>query len=412
MTAIPFLTDLFTGVIASMQAQYDIVIPMTGKSFLRDLAGIWAAKLKDVYLYLGDVQKNAWYDQADPPSMGGTLYRFGFSFLKRYPREASQGQYNVNVTGMAGATVLTNTTFLSDPSSLSPNYLFILDADYVLTGSGDVMTLRAVTAGTVANLAVSDTLTCTKPLINVQQQVSVASVSVSAIDDETVEEYRAAIDVQRQLEPQGGAFADYRIWGNNVAGVRKIYPYTASGAVWEVDVYVEAILSDSGGAAPDYGYGVPTGTILTNVTDAILTDPVTGIGRKPAGVVLGPSNVGAIAVTVYQVTIAFTGSTGITLTQQSLIIAALQQAIANIRPFIAGCDAVANQNDTLSVSLPATGGRIAPPEDYVIVVIAMAAAPGALFTGVTMTVNGSPATSYTFDTGIIPYLKAANVSFS
>ncbi len=405
MTTIPTITQLFNGVIASMNVQFGITIPTIGKNSLRDLGATWAGKLKLLYLYLGYIQKNAWFDTADLPM----LKRFGNTFLQRDPYAPTQGQYTVTVTGTAGAVITANTTALSDPNSLNPNYLFILDTDYTLTGTADTITLRATTAGSIANLAIGNTLTFTKPIVNVQPGVTVTAITVSAADGETTEQYRNNIGIQVRLAPQGGSVSDYIIWGSPVEGVARIYPYTASGAAYQVNAFVEAILSDSGGSAPDYNYGIPTSTILDNVTAAILADPETGIARKPMGVVLGPANVGALAVAVKQVVITFTGSTGISPTDQAKIVTALQQATANIRPFIAGANSLASQNDTISVSLPATGGRLAPPEIYVIVVIAMAAAPGALFTGCTMTVGGTPATSYTFDDGEIPYLKGLGV---
>lgn len=412
MQPIPKLADLFTGIINSLNAVFNINIPLTGKSFLRDIGGVWSGKLKTAYNYLANVQKNSNFVTADPPSQGGTLYRFGNIYLLENPKAATQGEYTCAVTGTAGAVLSANTTFLSDPSSLSPNFLFILDTDYVLTGSGDIIMLRATIAGTASNLAIGNTLTAQRPLIGIDQVVTVTGITINAVDAETDEEYRARIQNHVQLEPQGGAPADYIKWGSDAAGVARIYPYTPGGTPWQVNVYVEAILSDSGGSAPDYNYGIPTGTILMDVTNAILTDPVTALVRKPMGVVLGAANVGALAVTVYQVVITFTGSTGISADDQASIIAALQQAIADIRPFIAGAEVVQEQNDTLSINLPATGGRTAAPEKYVVVVIAMQAAPGALFTGVSMTVNAISETSFTFDNGIIPYLKAVNVLFT
>ena len=496
MTIIPTIEDLFNGVIASMNATFGITIPLVGKNFLRNIAGTWAGKMKLLYLFLGNIQKNVWFDTADPVSLGGTLERFGLIYLQRLPYAATQGQYTVKVAGSAGAVIPANTTYTSDLDSLNPGYLYILDTTYVLTGTDDSITLRATTAGSVANLAVGNTLTCTKPIVNVVQSGNhVTAITVSAIDAETTEEYRAAIASQVLLAPQGGAAADYIVWGRPVTGVAGIYPYTASGAAYEVDVYVEAILSDSGGSAPDYGYGVPTETILADVTAALLNDPITGAGRKPLGVILGPvtgiatasihlggggagyavndegtvdggtvlatykvltvsgggvvtsfsitfagqgyavaagvtttattgggaslaidiltlTAAGAIPVSVKQVAITFTGSTGMSVAQQTAIITALQQAVSDIRPFIAGADSLANQNDTISVNLPALGGREAPPEKYVIVVIAMAAAPGAVFTGCTMTIDGTPEDTFTFDQGNIPYLQTANVIFS
>jgi len=412
MTPIPLLTQLYTGVKTSLQTQFGITIPSFGKSFFRSLAGVWSGVAKIFYIALGNVQKNIWFDLADPEALGGTLERFGRTIILRNPFPATQGTIIVSVTGSSGAVINAGETALSDGSSLSPGYLYVLDTAYTLTGSGDLITLRALTAGTIANLNVGNTLTFTAPIVNVNQGVAVSAIGTSAIDGETIPEYRAAIALHYQLAPQGGAVSDYRLWGSQWEGVAKIYPYTASGAVWQVNVYVEAILSDSGGTAPYYNYGIPTTTIINGVTSYILTDPATGLARKPMGVVLGPSNAGALAVTVYQVAIAFTGSGSISTADKAIIANALVQAVNNIRPFIAGCDALANQNDTLSISLPASGGRIAAPELYVIVVIAMQAVPGALFTGVSMTVNSVSETSYTFDNGIIPFLEPSNVTFS
>ena len=485
MTTIPTITGLFNGIISSMNAAFGVSIPTVGKNFLRNLAGVWAGKMKLLYLFLGNVQKNVWFDTADPVALGGTLERFGLIYLGRLPYAATQGQYVVAISGSAGATIPANTTYTSDPTSLNPGYLFILDTTYVLTGTDDVITLRATTAGSVANLAVGNTLTCTKPIVNVVQTGNtVDSISVSAVDAETTEEYRAAIASQIQLAPQGGAVADYIAWARPVAGVDGVYPYTASGAAYQVNVYIEAILSDSSD-----GYGTPTQTILNAATAAILFDPITGAGRKPLGVLLGPSTgvgntqidaapgsggtgyavndtgtvdggttlaiykitsviagvvtgfqitfvgsgygitsnvstsattgagaglaidiltllpVGALPVAVKQVAITFTGTAGMTTAQKTAITTALQQAVALIRPYIAGAAPLASQNDTLSVNLPASGGRIAPPEQYVVVVIAMAAAPGAVFTGCSMTVGGVGEASYTFDQGNIPYLQ-------
>ena len=404
MTILPTITQLFNGVINSIMAQFGIAIDITNKkSFFVGLGGVWSGELNLLYKYQASVQKNSNPLTADPRSMGGTLEDFGEIYLQRDPFPATQGQYTCSVSGTAGAVIQANTTYLSDPSSLNPNYLFILDNDYTLTGSGDHITLRATVAGTGSNLAIGNTLSCTKPLDFINQQVTVTAISTNAIDAETVAQYRSAILTHIHLAPQGGAVPDYIIWGSPVAGVAKIYPYTASGAVWQVNVYVEADLSDSGGVAPDYGYGVPTSTILTNVTNAILADPITGLARKPMGVVLGPSNVGAIAVTAYQVAITFTGTGAMTADEKLLISEALQQAINNIRPFIAGADSLADQNDTLTINLPVP--TLAAPEQYMITVIAAQAAPGAIFTGCSMTVNGIGETSYTFDNGIIPYLK-------
>ena len=409
MKQIPALADINAGLISALEAQFDITIPDTEdtKNFLLGMVGAWASEFKSLYLYQGSIQRNACWVTADPVDQGGTLELWGQEILDRPPYPATQGQYKVMITGTSGATIDAGTQFTSDPTSKSPGYLFQLDSGFTLSGSSGLIILRALTAGTISNLAISDTLTCVIPLVNINQQCAVTAITVNSLDAETIEAYRAEISLHFQLAPQGGAVPDYVLWGSDAAGVAKIYPYTASGAVWEVDVYVEAVAADS-----TDGFGTPGSTILTNVTADIITDPVTGLARKPMGVVLGPSNVGALPVTIYQLTIEFTGSGTINSDQQTLITNALIGAVNNIRPFIGGSDNVANQNDTISVSLPSTGGSVAPPENYVIVVIAMQAVPGVVFTGVNLTVNGISQTSYQFDNGIIPFLQPSNVTFS
>jgi len=407
MTPIPKLIDLYNGIIASIQTRFGIVLSL-GKSFFRVLAGVWAGQMKIQYVYLANVQKNIRYTTADYP----TLIQDGMIYLQRLPYEATQGNYLCALTGTtAGAVIRANTQFLSDPASLSPGYVFILDNAYTCTGTSDVITLRATVAGTVSNLNIGDTLTCQQPLTNINQVVTVTTISVSAIDSENIEDYRTLIGLQIRLSPQGGSVADYILWASNADGVKRSYPYTASGAPWQVNVFIEAILSDSGGSAPDYNYGIPTSTILTDATNDIIADPITGVARKPLGVILGPSNSGALPAVVDQVAITFTGSTGISAGDQALIKQALREAVANIRPYIPGAPG-APQNDTISIGLPATGGRVTPPEQYIVTVIAINAAPGAVFTGITMTVNGISQTIYTFDNGIIPYLKSSNILFT
>lgn len=383
MATIPTLQELYNDFITNFETEFGISIADFGKSFLRADSGAEAAMLKLFYLSIGNLQKNIWIDTADPVSAGGTLERFGFTKLLRYPYPATQGKYVCSVVGTALAVIPALTTFKSNDSSLNPGFLYILDVAYTLTGSGDTITLRALTAGTTSLLAVSDTLTSTAPIINVNSVVTVASIFVDPIDAETIEQYRAVALQAYQLSPQGGAPADYVLWGMDAAGVRKIYPYV--GATDEIDIFVEAILSDSVG--PPFK-GVPTPTILTDVTNDIETDPVTGIQRRPMGTFV--VNVAAIHPRDADITIDSGGT--ITADQQATIIAALTESIYQIRPFIAGVDNAANRNDTISVF--GIGNVIIQSVGTVIIA------------SIDLDVGGSPVSSFQFDIGNIPYLNS------
>jgi uncharacterized phage protein gp47/JayE len=383
MTTIPTIDELYQSIVTDIETEFGIVIPDEGKSFLRALSAVEAAKLKLFYLGLANLQKNIWVDTADPVSAGGTLERFGFTKLGRYPNPATEGQYLCTVVGTAGAIIPALTQFKSDDDSTSPSYLFILDTAYTLTGTSDNITLRALTAGRDSVLEVGDTLTSTAPIINVNSQVAVSVVSVDPVAAETIEEYRSKAIQAYQLAPQGGAPADYRLWGLDAAGTRQIYPYAASGAPNEIDVFVEALPADS-----TDDHGTPTPTILADVVADIEADPVTGVGRRPLAVFA--VNVQSIVPLPVDITINSGGT--ITAAQELLITQALGEDIYNIRPFIAGIDAVADRNDTISV--------------YGVGAVIVNTIGGVIISSINVDVDGSGIASYTFDNGEIPYLNS------
>lgn len=387
MANIPTLTQLRNDIIASLESQYNISISPTGKVFLRIFAGVLAGVLKLFYLSNGKIQKNIFVDTADPESMGGTLERFGRVKLGRNPFPATAGQYTVVVTGEIGAVIPASTTFKSDDSSLSPGMLFILDEEYTLVATTDEIILRALTAGVVSKLNDSDTLTVTAPLILVDSSAYVLNEVIEPRDAEDIEAYRTAAINAYQLEAQGGAGTDYRLWAADAQGVLRVYPYAKSNATNEIDLYVEATTVDS-----TDGKGTPSGALLSDVEDVVNFDPDTTKpllerGRRPLTVI-----VNYLPIQVKEVSIEILGYVGITAEIQTLIDNALTEMVNAIRPFVASADILENKNDILDTNK--------------IISVILASKPGSIFTSVILTVDGNVVPTYTFSNGNIPFLDS------
>ena len=391
MIKIPTLKELFDDVIADLESQLTVTIPILGPIFLRGLAAVQAAKLKLFYLTIGQLQKNIFVDTADPESTGGTLERFGRIKLNRNPFPATAAKYDIDVTGTIGATIPAGTTFKSDDDSLNPGKLYILDTAFELLTSPDTITVRALEAGIDSKLAISDTLTATAPIATVDQSATVSAENVIPLAAETIEAYRqAAIDSYR-LEPQGGAAADYRLWSADAQGVRLVYPFAKSGAANEINLHVEANFVDS-----TDGKGTPTAAILTAVEAVVEfnpddTKPLNERGRRPLGVF----DIHFLAITIATVDIDIPGLTA-TAAQKTAIETALAALIFDIRPFVAAADVLANKNDILDTNK--------------IISTILSVIPGASFGTVTLEVNGVYVNTYTFENGEIPSLD--NVTFS
>lgn len=380
MTPIPTLAQLYASIIADIEGELGIQIPSTGRVMLRAYAAVQAAKLKLFYLALGRVQKNIFIDTADPVAIGGTLERFGLVKLNRLPFPPIAGIYTIEVTGTIGAVMPAQTTFKSDDTSLNAGFLFILDAPYTLVAATDSVNVRALTAGVESQLVINDTLTATAPIANVNREAIVTAIPTPPQAAEPIEDYRAKGIQAYRLEPQGGAASDYRVWSADATGVRQVYPFSATGLVSEINLFIES----------DSGNGVPSGALLTAVQavveqDPDTTKPLNERGRKPITAI-----VNYLPVVPKLVDVTITGYVGLTTEIQTNITAAIGELLDGIRPFVAGADVLAERQDVLNTNL--------------LIFTIQNAQPTGFFNSLTLEVAGNTVTTYQFLNGEIPEL--------
>lgn len=389
MKPIPTTVEIFNNLKNDFISRLNLTTTFL-KTVLNAMSAVLAAKFKLLYNYLADVQNNMFPDTADSESVGGTLQRWGRLFLGRDPFPATPGIFMLAVTGNAGATLRLGITFKSNEDSLNPGQLYVLDSAYTLTGTGDIVQARSLGGGSSFNLDIGDNLTITEPVLGVEQTVTVDSVTTQPTDAEDLEDYRQAVLDALQLEPQGGAKTDYRLWASDAAGVRTVYPYVRNSNAGIVDVYVEANLSDS-----TDGYGTPSGALLTEVGEVIEFDsdetkPLNERGRRPIQAIPETQPIATIPVDVL-----ITGLNQTSPSIESAISSNMETYLYTVRPFIAGADLLRNRNDVLyEAKLQAVVTDVMDNGNY--------------FTGFQMSVNGVSVDTYTFDLGNIPYLRNVN----
>jgi uncharacterized phage protein gp47/JayE len=380
MINIPTTEQIYSNIIADLEAQYNITIPSFGKSFLRAYASVIAGQLRLYYLLTGKVQKNIFVDTADPVAQGGTLERWGFIKLGRYPFKATQGKYEIQVSGTLGTVIPAGTTFKSDDDSLNAGYLFVVDSTYTLA-SPLTLEVRALTAGLESQLQVNDTMTVTAPIAGLDSQATVTNENTEPQAAEDIEEYRRKAIEAFRLLPQGGAGADYRLWASDAQGVKQSYPYTAPGDNNKVNLYVEANIADSVD-----GKGTPTTAILTEVESQIEDPTASRPSRKPL-----TDTVDYLAVTPLDIDITIDPSP-FTAAEQTLIENSIEAALNDVRPFVDSIDVLSEKNDIFDTNR--------------IVSIILQAVPGSTFGITDYSVDGSSVTTFTFEDGDIPYLNS------
>jgi uncharacterized phage protein gp47/JayE len=379
----PSTATISANIIAQLESALSQTIPLLPKAFARVLAKTLAAVFILVYKYAGFMflQIFVAFATLEETEINGKLIRplvqWGRLIGVGDPIAAAAAEHTITVTVTnqtgslaAGAQLIRSETgviyqtvaaVLLNAATVTAAIIAVSDQD----GNGGV--------GEIGNLEAGDIVSFANPLPNVATDAVILARTVDGEDAEDVETYRARVLERFRARPQGGAYADYRIWGEEVAGVVNIYPYT--GDPGEVDVYVEV----STVLDPD---GIPDGAKLAEVAAAIELDDAGLATRRPANAAV---NTLAISRTAFDVNVDGLDVLDVASTQTS-IEDGLDEYLRAREPFIVGLSTLPRDD---RITAAALGGLV---EEIV-------SANGGTVTVVTMTVSGDPFPAYTLGDG-------------
>ena len=335
-TVTPTTKEISDNIIAQLEASLSQTVPLLPKSFLRVLAKVLAAVFILLYKYGGFIFLQMFVSTAsDKPTVinGKTitpLTEWGRLIGVGDPVPATNAELLIDIpveiqTGtLSAGTQLVNSdngvTYLTiaivSLNAPTVQATVIASADQT-DGGGE---------GAIGNLDAGAILSFANPLANVARNTTVVSQAITGANAEETEIYRQRVKDRFQKRPQGGAYADYELWGEEVAGIVNVYPYT-SDCPGQVDVYVEATEASSG--SPD---GIPTGAQLQAVLDSIFLD-LNGLNtRRPANALV---NSFPITRTGFDVQIAGLTVDNIAAVQADITTAIEEYFLAK-EPFITG----------------------------------------------------------------------------
>lgn len=343
----PSIAQLNDQITAQLQASLNQTIPLLPKAFLRVLAKTFAAVFILLYKYCGFMflQWFVKYATVEETEINGVLV----SPLKEWGRLIGVGdptpatnaelEIEIIVENQIG-TLPVNAQLISSKNGVT----YITLSAVLLDAPTKTVEVRAVAdqaggggAGVVGNLDPGDVLSFANPLANVSRNAEVNSQTVTGANEESVDVYRQRIIDRFQKRPQGGAYSDYELWGEEAAGIINVYPYT--GAPGQVDVYSEATVASSG--SPD---GIPTAAQLQAVLDLINLDSAGLASRRNAN-----AFVNSYPITRLGFDVVVVGITGVAdLAQvQSDIESVLTDYFVTREPFIPGLS-IPPRKDTIS----------------------------------------------------------------
>jgi uncharacterized phage protein gp47/JayE len=343
----PSVEQINDNIISQLESSLGQTIPFLPKSFLRVLAKTLAAVFILLYKYAGFmflqifVRTASYADTNINGQIINPLVEWG-NLVGVSPRgAATQAELLIDVTVENQTGSLPSGTQLLGPNS---GVTYVTLSSVLLDAATVQVTVRAVAdqvdgggAGSIGNLEPGDFLNFANPIANVARQTVVDSQVVTGADAEEVEVYRQRIIDRFQKRPQGGAYSDYELWGEEAAGIINVYPYT--GDPGQVNLYSEATVESSG--SPD---GIPTTAQLTAVLNLVNFDENGLASRRNANAFV---NSNPITRTGFDVTV--TGITGVSdLAQvQADITTAITEYFLSVEPYIPGLS-VPPRNDQIT----------------------------------------------------------------
>lgn len=284
--ATPTTQELAADIVAHLEASLSQTIPLLPKAFTRVLAKVLAGVVVLLYKYAGFIflQMFVAYATMQETTINGKkirpLVEWGRLIGVGDPVPASRAELVISVTVTNQVDSLPGGAFLLRSET---GVIYQTVASVPLDAPTVQVTVRATSdqegnggVGAIGNLVAGDKLSFANPLPNVAAEATVVSQTVAGADAETTENYRGRIFTRFQKKPQGGAYADYQQWAEEVPGIVNVYPYTAD-LPGEVDIYVEATEASSGSAD-----GIPTAPQLAAVLDAINLNSAGLATRRPA----------------------------------------------------------------------------------------------------------------------------------
>lgn len=277
--------DVSALIVAQLEGSLSQSIPLLPKAFTRVLAKVLAGVYVLLYKYGGFIflQLFVAHASAKEVTINGKrvkpLVEWGRLIGAGDPVAAARAEHvlDVTVTNETGS-LKAGQKLVRSETGVIYNVLTEIELDAPTIQ----IRVKAVSdqeggdgSGDIGNLAIGDKLSFTNTPPGVASEATVASTAVQGADAEDVEVYRTRIIRYFQRRPQGGAHADYQIWGESVPGILHVYPY-AGQRPGEVDVYVEATEASSGSED-----GIPTEPQKEAVLAAINLDVGGRATRRP-----------------------------------------------------------------------------------------------------------------------------------
>lgn len=237
----PPLAELTERVRSDLRGRLEIGGALLRRAMADVIAAVWAGAVHTLYGYLDWLAKQLFGDSAEREQLLRKAALYGIS-----PVPATFATGNVTATGTDGSEILAETILRLDAATS-----YRVTTGQTIAAGTATLPIKAVLAGSAANVPAGTTLTFESPVDGVNATAMVVADIENGIDEEGTEELRDRYLLRLREPPQGGADQDYEAWALAVAGVTRAWVYPAEDGPGTV--VVRFVMDNEANIFPDAG---------------------------------------------------------------------------------------------------------------------------------------------------------------
>lgn len=383
--------EISNAIIAQLETSLNTTIPLFPKAFNRVIAKSLGGLFVLLYQFAGFILLQLFVKTASnkPVTIGGvevTPLKLWGALVDIFQDEGQQAEYTIEIAVISQTGTLPSGTRVVNPST---GMIYVTVGDVALDAPTVYATIRATKVGELGNVDAGVELDFVSPPSTVEKIVTVYDILTVGVDEEETEHFRQRILERFAARPQGGAYADYRDWAQEVSGVERAYPYSGwqlqnhpdgdppGEGAGEVFIYIESS-GDPDGVPPPLGsYGRPPGSgLLATVWDHVENDTLGLANRRNINAYV---RVYPITRTTFNVAVGGLANAEDETTVKAAIEAGLEAFFLDREPYITGLDIPPNKDIISHSNVAAAAGIIAA--SYGAVLIDVLVKEGASYIG-------------------------------
>jgi len=220
MANIPTIQEIKNQIISDIEAATSKTAPLLPVSVWGVISTTLAGALYLIYKYIDWTRRQIFVSTADYEGLLARGEEYGL-----FPNVSQEWRGTATITGTNGTQIPVGKLYTRG------NFTYQITELATISSGTATIKLEALENGTASNLIATDIITETNPSIGLASTATIASITQSGRDEETIENFRNRISQRQKLPPQGGSVNDYIIWTLEVPGIAEAFPALSSPGI-------------------------------------------------------------------------------------------------------------------------------------------------------------------------------------